>query len=159
MNIIQQSMFLQPKVITTNSAANYEGLPKGFFNVQAASGKKYLGYNGGFLAWGVGAFVVDGGKRIAAPENREELPTVISQLYAHADRSADTSAVQSSSRLTRWTAITLPSFGKAKNRRQASAGTELHPVTGLYFVSFCGSISILNVTLYKRNATRSRRTI
>lgn len=65
------------KVITINSAANYEGLPKGFFNVQAASGKKYLGYNGGFLAWGVGAFVVDGGKRIAAPENRAELPTVI----------------------------------------------------------------------------------
>ncbi len=77
-NIIEQvKSFLQPKVITINSAANYEGLPKGFFNVQTASGKKYLGYNGGFLAWSVGAVVVDGGKRIAAPENREELPTVI----------------------------------------------------------------------------------
>ena len=64
-------------IITINSAANYEGLPKGFFNIQTASGKKYLGYNGGFLAWSVGAFVVDGGKRIAAPENRAELPTVV----------------------------------------------------------------------------------
>ena len=78
MNIIEQvKSFFQPKVITINSAANYEGLPKGFFNVVTASGKKSLGYNGGFLAWSVGAFVVDGGKRIAAPENREELPTVI----------------------------------------------------------------------------------
>ena len=64
-------------IITINSAANYEGLPQGFFNVVTASGKKSLGYNGGFLAWSVGAFVVDGGKRIAAPENRAELPTVV----------------------------------------------------------------------------------
>lgn len=62
--------------ITINSAVDYEGLPQGFFNVETASGKKSLGYNGGFLNWRVGSFVVDGGKRIAAPENRTELPTV-----------------------------------------------------------------------------------
>ncbi len=64
-------------VININSAVDYESLPQGFFNVVTASGKKSLGYNGGFLAWSVGAFVVDGGKRIAAPENRAELPTVV----------------------------------------------------------------------------------
>ena len=62
--------------ITINSAMDYEGLPRGFFNVETPSGKKSLGYNGGFLSWRVGAVLVDGGKRISAPENREELPTV-----------------------------------------------------------------------------------
>ncbi len=63
--------------ITITSAVDYEGLPKGFFNVETMSGKKSLGYNGGFLSWRVGSVVVDGGKRIAAPENRAELPTVV----------------------------------------------------------------------------------
>lgn len=62
--------------ITINGPVDYEDLPKGFFNVETASGRKSLGYNGGFLSWRVGAVVVDGGQRLAAPENRAELPTV-----------------------------------------------------------------------------------
>jgi hypothetical protein len=62
--------------ITVNSAVDYAELPKGFFNVETASGKKSLGYNGSFLSWRVGSVVADGGKRIAAPENRADLPTV-----------------------------------------------------------------------------------
>jgi hypothetical protein len=64
------------KVVTINSSVNYEELPKGFFNVETMSGKKSLGFNGGFLSWRVGSVVVDGAKRISAPENRDELPTV-----------------------------------------------------------------------------------
>lgn len=62
--------------ITINGPVDYEDLPKGFFNVETASGRKSLGYNGGFLSWQVGSVIVDGGQRLAAPENRAELPTV-----------------------------------------------------------------------------------
>jgi hypothetical protein len=64
------------KVISVNSASNYEELPQGFFQVVTASGKKSLGYNGSFLAWEVGATVVDGGRRITLDVPREQLPIV-----------------------------------------------------------------------------------
>jgi hypothetical protein len=66
----------QPSIIFVTGTDNYGELPQGFFNVECASGKKSLGYNGSFLCWEVGSTVVDGGKRIAAPENRADLPTV-----------------------------------------------------------------------------------
>lgn len=74
--------FFQPqqhsnlKIVTVRSAVNYDEIPLGFFRVRTASGKESLGYRGSFLSWRVGSVVVDGGKRITAPENREELQLV-----------------------------------------------------------------------------------
>jgi hypothetical protein len=61
-------------IISINSFSP-EDLPKGFFNVETASGKKSLGYNGGFVTYDCGATVVDG-KRITLDKPRAELPTV-----------------------------------------------------------------------------------
>jgi len=74
--------FLQPQrsagtIITVNSPVNYEEIPKGFFNVETASGNKSLGYRGSFLAWRVGETVVDGGSRVTLSVPRSELPTVV----------------------------------------------------------------------------------
>ncbi len=65
--------------ITINSSADELEIPFGFFNVECHSGRVSLGYKfkDGSRSYQVGAFVVDGGKRIAAPENRAELPTVV----------------------------------------------------------------------------------
>lgn len=63
------------KLVTVNSAENLHELPRGFFNVECASGRKSLGYNGSFYCFDVGETVVDG-KRITLDKPREELPTV-----------------------------------------------------------------------------------
>ncbi len=65
--------------ITINSSADELEIPFGFFNVECHSGRVSLGYKfkDGSRSYQVGSVVVDGGKRIAAPENREELPTVV----------------------------------------------------------------------------------
>src|SRR5260370_39537013 len=64
------------KVISVNSASNYEELPQGFFRVITARSVESLGYNGTFLCWSVGETVVDGGKRITLSVPRAELPIV-----------------------------------------------------------------------------------
>jgi hypothetical protein len=63
------------KLVTINSAENLHELPLGFFNVECASGRKSLGYNGSFYCFDVGETVVDG-KRITLDKPRAELPTV-----------------------------------------------------------------------------------
>jgi hypothetical protein len=63
------------ELITVRSFAPDE-LPEGFFNVVTASGKKSLGYRGGFVSWDVGETVVDGAKRLTLDKPRSDLPTV-----------------------------------------------------------------------------------
>lgn len=63
-------------LVTVSGPVDYESIPKGFFNVETASGKKTLGYRGNFLSWKVGETVVDGAERITLTVPREELPTV-----------------------------------------------------------------------------------
>jgi hypothetical protein len=53
-----------------------EDLPQGFFNVETASGKKSLGYNGSFVTYDCGETVVDGARRVTLDKKRDELPTV-----------------------------------------------------------------------------------
>jgi len=66
-------------IITINSSAEELEIPFGFFNVECHSGRVSLGYKfkDGSRSYQVGSVVVDGGKRIAAPENRSELPIVV----------------------------------------------------------------------------------
>ncbi len=64
------------KIVTVTSGANYAELPKGFFNVETASGKKSLGYNGSFFCFDCGLTVVDGAQRITLDKPRSALPLV-----------------------------------------------------------------------------------
>jgi hypothetical protein len=64
------------RVVSINSAVDYNAVPFGFFNVRA-NDKESLGYRGGFLAWRVGETVVDGGSRVTLSVPRSELPTVV----------------------------------------------------------------------------------
>ncbi len=66
------------KVISVTSAVDYAELPQGFFRVEAASGRKTLGYNcTSFLCWDVGTTIVVGGnQRITLEKSPEELPLV-----------------------------------------------------------------------------------
>jgi hypothetical protein len=67
----------RPKMgLISISSFDPEEMPLGFFNVETASGRKSLGYRGGFSSYDVGETVVDGGKRITLDKKREELPTV-----------------------------------------------------------------------------------
>lgn len=74
--------FLQPQqhsnfqVVSVSGPVDYESVPKGFFNVETASGKKSLGYRGNFISWQVGTTVVDGAERVTLSVPRSELPTV-----------------------------------------------------------------------------------
>jgi hypothetical protein len=62
--------------IVIDGANNYNEVPRGFFNVETASGRKSLGYRGSTgLFWEVGETVNDG-KRVTLDKPREELPTV-----------------------------------------------------------------------------------
>jgi hypothetical protein len=62
--------------IVIDGANNYNEVPRGFFNVETASGRKSLGYRGNTgLFWEVGETVNDG-KRVTLDKPREELPTV-----------------------------------------------------------------------------------
>jgi hypothetical protein len=65
------------RVISVTGSNDYAELPQGFFRVEAASGKKSLGYNcPAFLCWDVGPTVVVGRDRITVSVPREELPLV-----------------------------------------------------------------------------------
>jgi len=64
------------RVVSINSAVDYNAVPFGFFNVRANE-KESLGYRGSFLAWRVGETVVDGGSRVTLSVPRYELPTVV----------------------------------------------------------------------------------
>ena len=64
------------QLVVIASAENLHELPKGFFNVETASGKKSLGWNGTFYCYEVGETVNDYGKRITLDKPRSELPTV-----------------------------------------------------------------------------------
>ena len=64
-------------IITVSRSHDYAELPQGFFRVEAASGKKSLGFNcPTFLCWEVGPTVVVGRERITLSVPREELPLV-----------------------------------------------------------------------------------
>jgi hypothetical protein len=64
-------------IFTVSGSQDYAELPQGFFRVDAASGKKSLGYNcPAFLCWDVGPTVVVGRERITLSVPREELPLV-----------------------------------------------------------------------------------
>lgn len=81
LDVMKSILKLEPpkptlQLVIVTGADNLAELPKGFFNVETASGKKSLGYNGiNFLSWDVGETVVDG-KRITLDKPRAELPTV-----------------------------------------------------------------------------------
>ena len=61
--------------IVVVSSFSPEELPLGFFNVITRSGRKSLGYRGGFVTYDCGTTVVDG-KRVTLDKPLEELPTV-----------------------------------------------------------------------------------
>jgi hypothetical protein len=61
--------------ITVTGTDNYGELPEGFFRVEAASGRKSLGYKGSFVSFDCGNTVVDG-QRITLTVPRESLPVV-----------------------------------------------------------------------------------
>jgi hypothetical protein len=80
LDVVKSILNLEPpkptlKLVVVNSSDNYEELPFGFFNVETASGRKSLGYRGGFVCFDVGETVVDG-KRVTLDKKRDELPTV-----------------------------------------------------------------------------------
>jgi hypothetical protein len=58
------------------SSFDPDELPQGFFNVETASGKKSLGWNGSFVTYDCGETVVDGARRVTLDKKRDELPTV-----------------------------------------------------------------------------------
>src|SRR5580698_2646686 len=74
------------KVISIASTADYGELPKGFFIVEGASGRKTLGFNcASFLSWDVGKTVVVGRDRITLDKPLSELPTVRLNFRAQTD--------------------------------------------------------------------------
>jgi hypothetical protein len=81
LDVVKSILNLEPPkpslaLITVNGADELHELPRGFFNVETASGKKSLGYNGAtFYCFDVGETVVDD-KRITLDKPRSELPTV-----------------------------------------------------------------------------------
>ncbi len=79
LDVVKSILNLEPPkptmaLITVNSFSPEE-LPLGFFNVITRSGKKSLGYRGGFVTYDCGTTVVDG-KRVTLDKPLEELPTV-----------------------------------------------------------------------------------
>ena len=79
LDVVKSILNLEPPkptmaLITVNSFSPEE-LPLGFFNVITRSGKKSLGYRGGFVTYDCGKTVVDG-KRVTLDKPLEELPTV-----------------------------------------------------------------------------------
>jgi hypothetical protein len=80
LDVVKSILNLEPPkptmaLITVNSFSPEE-LPLGFFNVITRSGKKSLGYRGGFVTYDCGTTVVDGAKRITLDKPLEDLPTV-----------------------------------------------------------------------------------
>lgn len=81
LDLVKSILNLEPpkptlQLVTVNSSDNYSELPFGFFNVEAASGRKTLGYRGSFVTFECGPTVVDGAKRLTLDKKRDELPTV-----------------------------------------------------------------------------------
>jgi hypothetical protein len=80
LDVMKSVLNLEPpkpttRLVVISGADNLHELPRGFFNVECASGRKSLGYNGGFYCFDVGETVVDG-KRVTLDKPRSELPTV-----------------------------------------------------------------------------------
>jgi hypothetical protein len=74
-NMLQPQQRSTVGFITVTSTDNYGELPPGFFRVECASGRKALGYKGGFVSFDCGETVVDG-QRITLSVPRESLPVV-----------------------------------------------------------------------------------
>jgi hypothetical protein len=74
-NMLQPQQRSAVSFITVTSTDNYGELPQGFFRVEAASGRKSLGYKGSFVSFDCGNTVVDG-ERITLTVPRESLPVV-----------------------------------------------------------------------------------
>lgn len=80
LDVVKSILNLEPPkptvALITLQSFSPEDLPKGFFNVETASGAKSLGYKGSFVTYDCGETVVDGARRVTLDKKRDELPTV-----------------------------------------------------------------------------------